>query len=68
MNVLHFLTAYVQTAFNMASIKRDERGVSALEYALIASLIGLAIVVSVRSYGTALGAFFTRTATSVRSL
>ena len=68
MNVLHFLTAYVQTAFNMASIKRDERGVSALEYALIASLIGLAIVISVKSYGTALGAFFTRTATSVGSL
>ena len=68
MNVLHFLTAYVQTAFNMASIKRDERGVSALEYALIASLIGLAIVVSVKSYGSALGAFFGRTATSVGSL
>ena len=68
MNVLHFLTAYVQTAFNMASIKRDERGVSALEYALIASLIGLAIIVSVRTYGTNLNAFFGRAAASVGSL
>ena len=68
MNVLHFLMAYAQTAFNMASIKRDERGVSALEYALIASLIGLAIIVSVRTYGTNLKGFFGRAANSVGSL
>ena len=68
MNVLHFLTAYVQTAFNMASIKRDERGVSALEYALIASLIGLAIVGSVTLYGKNLTSFFSKAAASVGAL
>jgi len=68
MNVLHFLMAYAQTVFNMASIKRDERGVSALEYALIASLIGLAIIASVKLYGTNLNRFFGRAATSVASL
>jgi len=68
MNVLHFLTAYVQTAFNMASVKRDERGVSALEYALIASLIGLAIIVGVTSYGTSLNGFYSKISGKVASL
>lgn len=68
MNVLHFLTAYVQTAFHMARIKRDERGVSALEYALIAALVGLAIVTTVTTYGTNLSLFFSKIGSKVATL
>ena len=68
MNKLHFVMAHLQTALNMAEIKRDERGVSALEYALIASFIGLAIVTAVTNYGTNLAAFFTKLSGKVASL
>ena len=68
MNVLHFLAAYAQTAFNMARIKRDERGVSALEYALIAALVGLAIVTTVATYGTNLSNFFSKIGSRVATL
>ena len=37
----------------------DEDGVTAIEYGLIASLVGLAIIVGVGLLGTNLGALFT---------
>jgi pilus assembly protein Flp/PilA len=40
-------------------------GVSAIEYALIGSLVALAIITSVRLLGTNLNAVFSRIATSV---
>ena len=68
MKFLDLTASHIHTFVNMARIRRDERGVSALEYALIASLIGLAIVTSVTSYGTNLGGFFDKLATKVASL
>lgn len=36
----------------------DDRGASAVEYALIVGLIAVAIVVGVTAFGTSLGTFF----------
>lgn len=36
----------------------DDRGASAVEYALIVGLIAVAIVVGVTAFGTSLGSFF----------
>ena len=57
----HLLMSYVQTAVNVVrDMKRDERGVSALEYALIASFIGLAIISGATSFGSQLNGVFSR--------
>ena len=44
---------------------RNEDGVTAIEYALIASLIALAIITTVKSLGTTLGSVFSTIAVSV---
>ena len=41
---------------------RDETGVTAIEYGLIAGLIGVAIILSVTTAGTALNTMFTSVA------
>lgn len=43
----------------MHSFKNDDRGVTALEYGLIASLVAIAIVTAVTTFGTNLAAEFT---------
>jgi pilus assembly protein Flp/PilA len=43
----------------MLRLKSDRRGVTALEYGLLASLIGLAIVAAVTTFATDLSAMFT---------
>jgi pilus assembly protein Flp/PilA len=43
---------------NLRALAKDERGVTALEYGLIAGLIAVAIVGSVTALGTALAAKF----------
>ena len=43
----------------------DEQGVTAIEYGLIASLVGLAIIVGVGLVGTNLGTLFTSIAGSL---
>ncbi len=69
MNVLHFLMSYAMTAANMArGLRRDDRGVSALEYALIASLIGLVIIVGVSAFGTNLNNFYSKLSSRVATL
>ena len=47
------------------SFMRDRRAVTALEYGLIAAVVGAVMVVGARSLGTALSAEFTRVAGSV---
>jgi pilus assembly protein Flp/PilA len=49
---------------NMLSI-RSERGVTAVEYGLIASLVAIAIIVGVTLLGTNLNALFTYVAGKV---
>lgn len=44
---------------------RDEDGVTAIEYALIASLIALAIIAAVKALGTQLSTVFNNVTTSV---
>jgi pilus assembly protein Flp/PilA len=44
---------------------KDNRGVTALEYALIASLVGLVVIGGVSLLGTNLTAVFSKVATSV---
>ena len=44
---------------------RDEEGVTAIEYGLIAALIALVIIVAVTNAGTALNGVFTRVAAAL---
>ncbi len=44
---------------------RNEEGVTAIEYGLIASLIGVAIVATVTTLGTTLSALFMKIATDI---
>jgi len=44
---------------------QEEKAVTAIEYALIASLIAVAIIVAVRSVGTNVAAIFTSIATAL---
>jgi len=45
---------------------KDERGVTAIEYGLIASLIAVVIITAVTSIGTNLSAKFTTIATNLK--
>lgn len=47
---------------------KDEEGATAIEYALIASLVALAIIGGVTALGTNLGAWFTNVANYISSL
>ncbi len=51
--MLHALTCM------LLSFKNDRRGVTALEYGLIASLVGIALLVGAGNLGTALNSTFT---------
>jgi pilus assembly protein Flp/PilA len=46
----------------------DQSGATAIEYALIAVLVGIAIIVSVTSLGTSLKSIFTEVATALDSV
>ena len=59
------INAIIATKATMLKIRRDERGVTALEYGLIAALIAVAIVSAVTKVGTNLASTFTKIATSV---
>jgi pilus assembly protein Flp/PilA len=56
------LTALVSSVL---ALKTDDKGVTALEYGLIASLIAVAIIGSVTLVGTSLSAVFTNVASSL---
>ena len=44
---------------NLSALAKDERGVTALEYGLIAGLVAVVIVTSVTALGTKLNTTFT---------
>jgi pilus assembly protein Flp/PilA len=52
MNMFNFLN-------NVKALAKDERGVTALEYGLIAGLVAVVIVTSVKTLGTTLTTTFT---------
>ena len=51
--------------FLMSRLNNDRRGVTALEYGLIASLVAIAIVAAVTTFGTNLAAEFTYIGTQI---
>ena len=57
-NMLQFLNL-------MTKLKRDEKGVTALEYGLIAALIAVVIITAVTTLGSNLSATFTNVATTL---
>jgi len=50
---------------NLKALANDERGVTALEYGLIAGLVAVVIVTSVTALGTNLKGVFTSISTSL---
>lgn len=58
---------YVMSHLKAAQIARDERGVTALEYALIAGLIAVVIIVGVTALGTRINVVFGNIVTSLPS-
>ncbi len=54
MDALHKLLSCLETS----TVARDERGVTAIEYALIGVLVGIAIIGGVSTFGTSLTAKF----------
>ena len=52
---------------NLANFLKDESGATAIEYGLIAALIGVVIIVSVRAVGTTLTGTFDAVSTGLTS-
>jgi pilus assembly protein Flp/PilA len=50
----------------MSRFLRDERGATAIEYAIVASGVAVAIVASVNSLGTGVKGLFTNVATALK--
>ncbi|MGI4944753.1 MAG: Flp family type IVb pilin [Janthinobacterium lividum] len=63
MRVLHYLAFRLKAARAM----RDTHGVTAIEYALIAALIGVVIIAGATSLGTKVNAKFSNIASSISS-
>jgi len=63
--MFNHLSALVAARAAMLKIRADERGVTALEYGLIAALIAVAIVTAVTSVGSNLNSTFTKIAGSL---
>ena len=61
MDALH----YVMSHLKAAQMKGDERGVTAIEYALIAALIGIVIIVGATAVGTQISSKFANIASSI---
>jgi pilus assembly protein Flp/PilA len=49
----------------LLSFKNDRRGVTALEYGLIASLVAIALIVGATALGTSLNGTFTSISTKI---
>ena len=57
----------MRTDCNITSFLRDETGQDMIEYALVAALIGLSAVVSMKTLSTKIGNAFTSIGTSLTS-
>jgi pilus assembly protein Flp/PilA len=60
LNVLVFLQNYLA-----GSLRRDDRGATAVEYGLIVALVAVAIIVALTLLGTNLAALFTQVANKI---
>ena len=63
--MLNNINALIATRAAMLKVRKDEAGVTALEYGLIAALIAVVIVASVKLVGTNLASTFSAIASSV---
>ena len=59
------LHLYVKVSENIKKFAADASGVTAIEYGLIAALIGVAIIVTVTTVGDSLNATFTKVSTEL---
>jgi len=50
---------------NLSALVKDERGVTALEYGLIAGLVAVAIITSITALGTKLASTFSAITTAI---
>ena len=64
MNALYNLLSRLKAA----PVARDERGVTAVEYALIGVLVGIAIIGGVTAFGVSLGVKFSLVNAALASL
>ena len=60
-----FTEFYVKTKLALESYKNDERGVTAIEYGLIAAGIAIVIIVGVDKVGSNLSGLFEKVATEI---
>lgn len=49
----------------LTPVRRDDRGISAVEYALLLMLVAVALVLSLKLFGHALARFFNSAATDI---
>ena len=63
--MLNHITSAIAARATVLKFRADKRGVTALEYGLIAALIAVAIVAAVTSVGSSLKSTFTQISTSV---
>lgn len=52
----------------LMKLKRDERGISALEYAVLAGILLIVIVLGIRQFSTPIGAIFDNTAAELDTI
>ena len=49
--------AFLQN-FLVEPVRRDDRGVTAVEYAILITVVGLALIITLGAFATQLGKFF----------
>jgi pilus assembly protein Flp/PilA len=52
-------------SLDLAAIRRDRRAVTALEYGIIAGVLGLVLITIFKSFGTKLSTLFSSIGTSI---
>lgn len=62
MNILHYIMAKFEM---MRTLRRDERGVTAMEYALIAALVAIVIITALTLLGSNLSQKFANIAGAI---
>ena len=65
MELINYCLAKFEVLRTMQNLRRDERGVTALEYGLIAAFIAVAIIGAITALGGSLTALFGRISAAV---
>lgn len=65
MELINYCLAKFEVMRTMQKLRHDERGVTALEYGLIAAFIAVAIIGALTTLGTDLGLLFGRISTAI---